>query len=387
MTFKIGLARGLSCFVPLAPLFSAVAALSSTPHPLTAQDEREVEWRTTCQECDLVIDSVFTLSAQVETAGLVDAVWTVARDNAGRYWASFAGADVPRVYSEHGIAFGSIGRGGEGPGEFRSVLGIVPVADSVLLFDPMLQRMTVVNRDLQAVRFVSVQGQVFRGVALDWPRIVVNAQIHTSGAVGYPFHILNIETGMIESSFGGAARGDYAPQDKHAILGYIVKDPATGELWTAMRTQFRVQKWSQQGQLIETFTGLRNLIPISARGLRGSPNRPPDGVVNAITTGKDGILYLAIQAPSRTWRSAWPDDAPTSAAGHPLPNQMPDPVLLYDLFVAAMDPATGNILTIRQLEYDAMLDAHVPSGFLAFAGSTDLFPTLATLAVSLNRFP
>jgi hypothetical protein len=321
----------------------------------------------------------------VETTGLVHAVWTVARDNAGRYWASFAGADVPRIYSENGRAIGPIGRAGEGPGEFRSVLGVVPVADSILLFDPMLQRMTVVNRDLQPVRFVSVQGQVFRGVALDWPRIVVNAQILTSGAVGYPFHILNIETGNIEASFGGSGAGDYAPQDRHAILGYIVKDPATGELWTAMRTQFRVQKWSHQGQLIETFTGLRNLIPSGARGLRGSPNRPPDGIVNAITTGKDGVLYLVIQAPSRTWRSAWPDDARTSGDDHPLPSHMPDPVLLYDSFVAAMDQSTGNILTIRQLEYDAILDAHVPSGFLAFAGSMDLFPTLTMLTVSLNR--
>lgn len=377
---------GLKPMVPLSSLVAVALTLSFGPFSgaLQAQDNRHVEWTAACPECRLSVQPLLRLSAEEEAAGPIDAVWMVARDIEGRYWASFAGADPPRVYSRSGTPLGPIGRLGEGPGEFRSVLGVVPVADSIVLFDPVLGRMTVVTPDLQPARSISVAGQVFRGVALDWPRIAVNALIFSSNGSGHPFHILNIETGRIEYSFGGSTGGEDKPRDRHAMLGYIAEDPITGELWTAARTQFRIQRWSRQGRLIETHTGLRNWFPADARGLHGSPSSPPHGLVNGVSTGRDGLLYLAIQLPARGWRAAWPAGAALDAGPH-RPGRTPDRALLYDSFIAALDPSTGRIVTFRDVEYAVMADAHVESGFLAMEGLADLFPSLVVLGVSIDR--
>jgi hypothetical protein len=363
-------------------VIGAYAAVLLWSVPLAAQ-EIEVEWGSTCNHCRLVTSRVLSISSAVEEAGPIHSVWTVSRDAAGRYWASFAGDGVPRVYTSQGTPIGTIGRIGDGPGEYRSVLAVIPVADSVLLFDPVLRRMTVVDSGLNAVRSVPIQGQVFSGVALDWPRVAINAQITNGAARGQPFHILNLITGEIERSFGPTVELR-ASRDAWSIVGWIEKDPATGDLWTAMRTQFRVQRWDQQGRLLKTLSGLDNRFPKGARGFHGSPNQQPDGLVNALAISQAGVPYIVMQVPAPTWRSAWPKGSPSSA-GHPSPAQSPSRASLYDSYLVALDASTGKILTIGSVRYEAISNSQVQSAFLAMDGLEDMAPTLIVLSIEMRE--
>jgi hypothetical protein len=362
---------------------SACASVLLCSTTVAAQDT-EVEWTSTCDNCRLVTSRVFSISSEVEEAGPIHSVWTVARDAAGRFWASFSGDGVPRVYTSQGTPIGEIGRIGDGPGEYRSVLAVIPVSDSILLFDPVLRRMTVVDSGLNAVRSVPLQGQVFSGVALDWPRVAINAQIAGGGASGHPFHILNLMTGEVEHSFGRPAGESRTSRDMWSIVGWIVKDSETGDLWTAMRTQFRIQRWDQQGRLIRTIAGLDDWFPDGARGSHGSPSQRPDGLVNAFATGKPGILYMALQAPASTWRSAWPTGS-QSSAGHPSPAQSPKRASLYDSYLVALDASTGRILTIGSVGYEAMSNSQVQSSFLALDGLESVAPALIVVGIGMRE--
>jgi hypothetical protein len=363
----------------------AAAILSWTPASVAAQNS-QVEWRQSCAECRLTTRTILRISAEAEPPAPMNAVWTAARDLSGRYWVSFANEDVPRVFSAEGVPISSVGRIGEGPGEFRSVLAIIPVGDSVLLFDQELRRMSVVDREFRTIRSVRLQGQVFSGVALDWPRVAINGVVSSTPGQGHPFHILNIQTGEVEHSFGGSPHSTPSPQDLDSMLGWIATDAATGDIWSAMRTQFRIQRWDKRGRHIKTFTGLDSWFPPEGRGRQGSPSRKPDGVVNALIVGPDGILHVVLQAPARNWRSAWPKGS-TSSAGHPSPGQGPDRALLYDSYIAALDPSAGTILTIGSVAYDAMSNAQVQSAFIALLGLEDLYPTLAVVEVTLKQRP
>ncbi len=59
-------------------------------------------------------------------------------------------------FSETGEALGSIGRDGEGPGEFRSAWRLGWIADTLYAYDFSLRRFTLIDPDLQYVRYIYV---------------------------------------------------------------------------------------------------------------------------------------------------------------------------------------------------------------------------------------
>ena len=66
----------------------------------------------------------------------------------GRIGVANGGSREVRLYDENGAYLGSVGRSGEGPGEFRSIASIDLIAgDSVVAFDPDLRRVSVFDDD------------------------------------------------------------------------------------------------------------------------------------------------------------------------------------------------------------------------------------------------
>ncbi|MCH7933341.1 MAG: hypothetical protein IIC36_05030 [Gemmatimonadetes bacterium] len=59
-------------------------------------------------------------------------------------------------FSETGESLGSIGRDGEGPGEFRKAWRLGWIADTLYVYDFSLRRFTLIDPDLQYVRYIYV---------------------------------------------------------------------------------------------------------------------------------------------------------------------------------------------------------------------------------------
>lgn len=66
----------------------------------------------------------------------------IAVDSAGRTFVADAMNSAVRVFDPAGDAIGSLGGGGEGPGEFRALNGVTAHSDTISMFDPSLWRLT-----------------------------------------------------------------------------------------------------------------------------------------------------------------------------------------------------------------------------------------------------
>ena len=117
------------------------------------------------------------------------------------YFAAAFGREQVAVFDSTGRLAGSIGRAGEGPGEFRAVVDVlVGSADSLFLVD-VRRQVAVFSPEGKYVRTIQLPGNYIRGVTLADNRLAVNMPIYrSSGRVPYAIHILSPE-GVVENSF------------------------------------------------------------------------------------------------------------------------------------------------------------------------------------------
>ncbi len=118
-----------------------------TVQPVAGQETRELHLAEECQGCELVADTQRVSTAEGDLR-LSNNLFSSVRDSRGRLWLSYAQAALVNVVDTSGAFTGIVGRRGEGPGEFLAPGALIPISDSVLVFDPLLARVTVVGPDL-----------------------------------------------------------------------------------------------------------------------------------------------------------------------------------------------------------------------------------------------
>lgn len=291
----------LAVLHPGALWSQAVAAGRS---PSSAQEAGVLRLPERCATCRL--ESHQTLQIEGSEGELWNATRLVgtARDSQGRFWMVMGSSTLVHVLDRQGRLVGLVGRRGQGPGEFQSPNAVVPVGDSVVVFDVANARATMVGVDLQSARSFRLAGQVFSGASIGWPRVVINASIPNPDRAGFPFHILDLRDGVIEASFGGRSGGDFTPRNVAALFGHVLVSPSGREVWTISRTDFRVQRWTLRGEPIRTVAPDRDWFPPGGRNRLGGPSVPPDPVVLAAQSVGNELLVVFAVARS-DWRRAW----------------------------------------------------------------------------------
>jgi len=111
--------------------------------------------------------------------GDVDRVLGPVRLSDGRLAIASAGSNEVRIYDAKGALLKSSGRAGSGPGEYQNLVGIwLGPADSVMVSDVLVRRLSVLDREATFVRsltlgavsegFTTIGGQVDFAVPLGW---------------------------------------------------------------------------------------------------------------------------------------------------------------------------------------------------------------------------
>lgn len=346
------------------------------------QERRVLKIVDDCESCALVVRELVDIRGSDGDLAWIERLMDLAVDAHGRYWFAFGrAAPLVNVVAADGRFLGTVGRRGQGPGEFESADAVVPVGDSMWIFDSALQRATVAGPDLSPRRSFRFPGQVYGGVSAGWPRMILNADVPTPGGVGRAYHILNVATGAIEVSFGGVE--SYSRRDQRLLIGHLALDAASSELWTISRARFEIQRWSLRGELIESFVAPADWFSTDGVGSLGSPTRPPDPVTVALRVVGPGLLVL-FETPIPDWRSAWPRRTATRG-GHPLPSEMPS-VPLRRPKAALVDPRFGTVVRVWEhtLRIGGLGNA---SDVLVQAAqeSDGLYPRVRLLDVSVRR--
>lgn len=345
----------------------------------SAQESEPLDLTPACTSCVLEVEPLLSLSMEDEDVGPVLNVQAVALDARGEVWIAYGNQAPIQRFDQTGGPVNTPRRVGEGPGEFVSPTALVPIGDSMAVFDQVLARVTILDHGFDVVRTLRIPSGTVRNVAIvEWPLVVVNALFSSPMEAGHAYHLLDLESGEVRASFGGGADGNFSDMTRFRLRGHVAVDPERREIWTVAREEVRLERWSFDGERIETFVAAPSWFPGIDRAPRlGSPAVPPDPRITGLQLNADG-LWLILRVPAEDWQAAWAGSAEEPEGPHGRSaTELPEMDRLYQGRLLLIDPDAGEVLATRELEASATGGPLVGgAGFYGFTNTAGLFPGL-----------
>lgn len=286
----------------------------------------------------------------------------ISRDGSGRFVA--LGSTEILVFDSSGALITTVGRPGEGPGEFRLPASpLIGPGDSIHVYDYAARRMTVFAPDLTAARQFQAPGRP--ELVLEDGSYLLATQIRTSDRVGFPLHRLS-PGGQLLNSFG-TDTPQYRP-DLPLLTSRVVAPAGQSQVWAAAPGRYILERWAPG-----TGTRTARLIPRS-EWFEGAVRVPSDGrvrppsIVSGLWEDPEGRLWVVTQTADENWK---PD--PSRSGEYEL-----DPAVVnsvFDWMIEVIDPESGDVLASRR--FPERLTMNPENGLVA---------SLDTVGISATRF-
>lgn len=271
----------------------ALSLLGLLTDPVFGQESRTVPSTETCPECRIRLRRVLKIGDR-DGPGTIGRPQSVARDTRGRvYVVSEEEMDLIKTFDGSGHYLGSIGRGGEGPGEFRSI-GVLAVGpgDTLHVFDDRIGRHSVFSPIGQFVRSSRFSGSVRDLAFLADQRLGLSARVTTRAALGYPLHIL-ASSGEIALSFG-SEDGGFLPEMFYSFQRFVTPDPSGG-MWVSHHLQYVLEHWNGEGELLGQVTREADWFPPQSMQVNTTPDQPMHPAIEEIHLDRMGRLWVLIR--------------------------------------------------------------------------------------------
>ena len=324
-------------------LLGAVAA------PLVAQDSvLVVPDAVTCDSCSLDVSAVVELGDR-DGPGIVGEHAVIGRSDDGDYYVSTS-AQRGRLlrFSPDGVFRGTIGRSGEGPGEYVSPALAQGRADTLRILDVPGGRVTTIRGDAITTSRLPLMPD-------DWAllpdgRYVFSAISSEPDRVGHPLHLYDEASGRITRSFGDeGVRLDGSYGSRLAMQRHVAP-AADANTWAADHNRYRIDKWNPDGVRI---TRIERDAPwfrpwVEWRGL--AREAEPSPVIVGVRDWGDDLLMVVAVVADDDWQPMPParvigDETMTSAA------QFAD---LYDTVIEVLDTRSGTVLARTRVDENAL---------------------------------
>jgi hypothetical protein len=315
-----------------------------------------------------------------DTAGpgyVVHSTYAV-RDSLGRYWVGQY-KDMMKVFDAAGRYVATVGRRGEGPGEYDTPMPI---------YTDTFGRVHVVDAGLPRETVVSPQFQVHttnRLPVIPWSIaplgeqgvFVANVPIQSVQSLGHPLHL--IHGAELVRSFGAPQTGITDPFNVRRV---ITTDHAN-RIYSARGDAFKVEVWTEKGERITAFEG----PPLRINDPKSEPNvlYTPATTISTLHVDRSERLWLLIAEPRDDWRNHM-DIVPLRDGRMRLQPKNDDSSSIYSTRIVVVDLATSTIIT----------DTRRAERFVAFLGDRSLLelrqlengiPQMAVWNVQFNANP
>lgn len=309
-------------------------SLGILQNPYPAHSQWVISGGPECHRCEIKPTSEIRLGLGEEGAIpflLID----IAEDSRGRYWVTFPYRELPRVFDRDGRVLRTLGAEGQGPGEFIGPVGIVKIpGDSMLVLDAINQRGSVVSADFTISRSIGGIPPLADLEVVSWPDSVLGIGIiHTPSAAGFPLHLVDLGgvRAVVYRSFGHGG-GEFRPSQQYRLLRKItpVEDGQFVEA-KVLEYSFSIRTVREEGLEIQRRPDWFNT---PSEWNYGYYDTPPPPMVNGVSIGPRGIIWVFLRRRVEEWAAAWPEGLPQD--GHFPARYLPPLDLLWrthiDLF-------------------------------------------------------
>ncbi len=348
-------------------LHFALAVHCATAECLRAQEPERVSGEVTCAECVITLDTVVTIGG-LDGPGLdvISMFSDVAVDQRGRIlvWSE---AEIS-VFDSTGSYLRTVGRRGEGPGEYRSISHIDVGPRYIHVFDRHEGR-TMLDHDFEVVRTDRFPGQVLSAAVLGDDVVVFIADVPTSASVAHVFRMLLPSGKMTSYGYDGAV---HSPE---LMTLATTKTAVTGKddtVWAVPREINRLVRW--------------DLVPEPKMG-RVFDRRVPefDEGGDAFAPASVGSAMMDDRGLWLVWHTADPDWTGQLPSYENLTPSSIDIDQLRDSWLDLVDPHTGRTIA-RYHQDDALGGFAGGSGCVVDYEETDAgVPYLHILEPRLSR--
>lgn len=295
-----------------------------------------------CTECRIELVREVVLGTAEGPGIIEDELGSRAiRDERGRYYLIGNYSRYIKVYSARGAYLTTIGRAGEGPGEYSGIGVIRPVSgDTLYVFDQPLSRYTVLGPSYEVVRTARLAIPPYiELVIVNDSQMVFNSPVHTPDRIGLPLHLLNMQ-GEVIRSFGsttGAFSLEVPSADSRAVAR-----AGPDRVWSAYRNQYAVELWDTAGNLLRVIRRNVDWFPPQLKRVeRGAtPAAPRPGLMD-IRQDARGRLWVLTTVADEEWREA-------VKPGGPHGEQVTDWKRYRDIVIEVLDPVQGRLLASRR---------------------------------------
>jgi hypothetical protein len=348
----------------LAVALVAQVSSAQAPAPKVIPNE------PTCPKCTIGVQNLVMLGTEDGAGTLNGKPMSVNVDSRGRYWV-FEELEPPTVFSATGGVSQTVGRKGRGPGEFQAANNGIVVGDSMLVFDWMERRATMVGPDLKSARTIPTGYGVSEVLVLAWPTLLVtashregsdppNSSMHRFSLAGPDMQILG--------SFGPRGTGgSMGNVDVQQLIGR-----ASDGIWSAYWNRPQFTRWDRNGVTRLTLTRSFNWYTPEMKGSMGTPTTPPRPRTAAIHEDAEGLVWLFIHTPAPTWKEGWearPIRYPGGGSEYPMRAMGWDK--LFRTYVEVIDPVQARVVsstTINGYVFQALPDRRAALYQVDFSG-------------------
>jgi hypothetical protein len=286
----------------------------------------------------------------------------VARDSRGRFFTSVAGNTTQiAVWNPDGTFFDTLGRKGDGPGEFGQG-GTEPQ----LLIDPrdrLHVRATGGRTIVYDTSLVVAYQAFFRN---PWfPRSLAfldDSTFLSSAPPGQPtdyFAILD-RTGAVVRRFGEIDWKGLPPERREQPIRRIAYRGGSGLFAGPVHPSpdgYVLEEWSLDGTLVRRFHRSPPWLAAAERKA-GQPSRaddgsaPPDPAIVLDNLGPDGLVLMTVVVANDLWRPLLPNERGRDAARR-----------FYNAHLEVIDPAKGVVLASEAVNNSAQRTGILPRGY------------------------
>ena len=308
------------------------------------------ELTATALQCEIEVTKLVALGD--ERNGLISSPFAVRRDASGRFlFVGEAEQAAVLIFDDRGAYEGRMGGKGEGPGDFHTITHIQKWrGDSIGIWDIGNGRIQIYPRDLGSPRIRPVRILPRAGLVLPEGRLFVNAIMRNVEQSGYALHELGYD-GLVRASFDGTNSFRWDRPDIHRRA---LAASARGGFWAAAQTQYRIIRWSADGEILQELRRTVEWFPDNTYyGLHWEDkSRPPAPGLIDVYEDDQGLLWTLIHVPDDEWRAGLDGPLRPGMYGEMVPSI--DRNALWDTVLEVLNPSDQSVIA-RQTVDEALL--------------------------------